>query len=247
MSRLQGKVAVVTGSSRGIGRAIAERLARDGAAVVVNYARSADKANQVVAAIQQKGGRAVAVEADVSTASGVRKLFEQAKKQLGKIDILVNNAAIFETRSIAEVDEAQYDRLFGINVRGPLLAMAEATRYLGSGGRIINISSNAARISFPGASVYAATKAALEALIRCISAELGPRGITVNGVAPGTTDTEMLQGGLSPELREMAIKQTPLGRLGRPDDIADVVAFLASDEARWITGTTIEATGGLRF
>jgi 3-oxoacyl-[acyl-carrier protein] reductase len=247
MSRLQGKVAVVTGGSRGIGKAIAVRLAKDGAAVVVNYAKSAGQAKEVVAAIEAAGGRAAAVGADIAKPEDVRRLFEETLKRFGRLDILVNNAGVYEMKALEEINEAHYERLFSTNVRGPLFAMQEAARRIGSGGgRIINISSVAARAALAGSAIYSATKAALESLTRCLATELGPRQITVNAVAPGTTDTEMFREGVPAEMQKAMIKSTPLGRLGTPKDIADLVAFLASDDGRWLTGQTIDTSGGLR-
>jgi 3-oxoacyl-[acyl-carrier protein] reductase len=242
-----GKVAVVTGASRGIGRAVAERFARDGARVVVNYARSGDQAEQVVAGIRERGGEAIAVQADMGRPEQIAQLFEQTTERFGRLDVLVNNAGAYDAHRLVRSDEAHYAALFDVNVRGVLLASREAARRFGeTGGRIINISSGAARAAVPGGAVYAASKAAVEALTRCHAAELGPRGITVNAVAPGFTESDMLDVALPAEARGGMIALTALGRLGRPEDIADVVAFLTSDDARWITGETIGASGGLR-
>jgi 3-oxoacyl-[acyl-carrier protein] reductase len=248
MGRLQGKAALVTGASRGIGAAIARRLAADGARVVVNYSSSAGAADEVVRRIRAAGGEATAVRADVSDPARIGPLFAEALRALGGLDVLVNNAGVFEMRPPQEIDVALYERLFNLNVRGVLLASVEAARHFGpEGGRIINLSSGAARGSFPGASVYSASKAAVEALTRGFAADLGPRQVTVNAVAPGTTDTEMLRAGLPEEAKQHMIANTALGRLGTPEDIAGVVAFLACDDARWITGQVIDANGGLRF
>lgn len=244
---MTGKVAVVTGASRGIGRAVAERFARDGARVVVNYARSGDQAEQVVAGIRERGGEAIAVRADMGQPEQIAQLFEQTTERFGRLDVLVNNAGAYDAHRLERSDEAHYAALFDVNVRGVLLASREAARRFGeTGGRIINISSGAARAAVPGGAVYAASKAAVEALTRCHAAELGPRGITVNAVAPGFTESDMLDVALPAEARDGMIALTALGRLGRPEDIADVVAFLTSDDARWITGETIGASGGLR-
>lgn len=244
---MTGKVAVVTGASRGIGRAVAERFARDGARVVVNYARSVDQAEQVVAGIREWGGEAIAVWADMGRPEQIAQLFEQTTERFGRLDVLVNNAGAYDAHRLERSDEAHYAALFDVNVRGVLLASREAARRFGeTGGRIINISSGAARAAVPGGAVYAASKAAVEALTRCHAAELGPRGITVNAVAPGFTESDMLDVALPAEARDGMIALTALGRLGRPEDIADVVAFLTSDDARWITGETIGASGGLR-
>ncbi|MDQ3308674.1 MAG: glucose 1-dehydrogenase [Gemmatimonadota bacterium] len=244
---MTGKVAVVTGASRGIGRAVAERFARDGARVVVNYARSGDQAEQVVAGIREWGGEAIAVQADMGRPEQIAQLFKQTTERFGRLDVLVNNAGAYDAHRLERSDEAHYAALFDVNVRGVLLASREAARRFGeTGGRIINISSGAARAAVPGGAVYAASKAAVEALTRCHAAELGPRGITVNAVAPGFTESDMLDIALPAEARDGMIALTALGRLGRPEDIADVVAFLTSDDARWITGETIGASGGLR-
>ncbi|CAN5222181.1 SDR family oxidoreductase [soil metagenome] len=244
---MTGKVAVVTGASRGIGRAVAERFARDGARVVVNYARSVDQAEQVVAGIRERGGEAIAVRADMGQPEQIAQLFEQTTERFGRLDVLVNNAGAYDAHRLERSDEAHYAALFDVNVRGVLLASLEAARCFGeTGGRIINISSGAARAAVPGGAVYAASKAAVEALTRCHAAELGPRGITVNAVAPGFTESDMLDVALPAEARGGMIALTALGRLGRPEDIADVVAFLTSDDAHWITGETIGASGGLR-
>jgi 3-oxoacyl-[acyl-carrier protein] reductase len=248
MGRLQGKVALVTGASRGIGAAVARRLAADGAKVVVNYARSAEAADEVARQIKGAGGEATLVRADVSDPGQIAPLFEAVLNAYGRLDILVNNAGVFERRPIGEVDREHYDRVFDTNVRGPLLATVEAVKHFGpEGGRIVNISSVAARAPVGGGSVYAATKAALEALTRCHAAELGPNRVTVNAVAPGTTETDMLRAGLPEDVQQHMIRNTALGRLGTPEDIADVVAFLASDDGRWVTGQFINVDGGLRF
>jgi 3-oxoacyl-[acyl-carrier protein] reductase len=247
-ARLSGKTALVTGASRGIGAAIARRLAADGAKVVVNYSRSAGPAEEVVGQIRKAGGEATLVRADVSNPEQIKPLFDAARKAYGRVDILVNNAGIFDLRPVEQADVAHYTKLFDVNVRGPLLATAEFVRQAGpDGGRVINISSGVVRGIFPSASVYSATKAALEALTRVHAAELGPRKITVNAVAPGTTETEMLREGMAEEMKQYMIKNTALGRLGTPEDIAAVVAFLASDDGRWITGQSIDANGGLRL
>jgi 3-oxoacyl-[acyl-carrier protein] reductase len=245
MARLSDKVAVVTGASRGIGAAIAQRLAADGAKVVVNFSRSEAAANDVVAQIKSAGGNAIAAKADISDVAEIAPLFDAAIKAFGRLDILVNNAAISDQRMLDQIDAAHYADHFDLNVRGLLFATAAAAKLMTTGGRIINITSGIVRARVPGSSVYAASKAAVEALTRCHSAELGPRGITVNSVAPGVTDTEMLQHAMPQNVVKSLIAQTALGRLGKPQDIADVVAFIASDDARWITGEIIPVNGGL--
>jgi 3-oxoacyl-[acyl-carrier protein] reductase len=246
MGKLSGKVAVVTGASRGIGAAIAQRLASDGAAVAVNYSSSANAANDLVAGIKSSGGTAAAIQADVSDLAQVRKLFEIVQSHHGRVDILVNNAGIWANVPLREFTTEHYTKLFNLNVLGAILAASEAIKYIAdSGGRIINISSVAAQMGVPGGAVYAASKAAINALTLNWAAELGPRRITVNSVAPGFTETEMAA--QAPEEFKLAlVAKTPLGRTGQPGDIADVVAFLASNDARWVTGQTIDVSGGLR-
>jgi 3-oxoacyl-[acyl-carrier protein] reductase len=248
MDKLTGKVAVVTGASRGIGAGIAKRLAARGAKVVVNYARNAGAAEDVVHRIREDGGEAVAVQADMTDPAQIKRLIETALKAYGRLDILVNNAGLFEMRALEEIDQGHYERVFNLNVRAPLLATVEAAKHFGpDGGRVINISSGAARGILAASSVYSATKAALEALTRGHALDLGPKGVTVNAVAPGLTDTEMLREGLTEQARRQMVQNTALGRLGTPEDIADVVVFLASDQARWITGQSIDVNGGLRY
>lgn len=244
MNKLANRVAIVTGASRGIGAAIARRLAADGAKVVVNYARTEQAALRVVTEIQAAGGEAVAVQADMADIEQIRALFAKALKAFGRLDILINNAGAFEMRPLEQIDEAHYTALFTVNVRAVLFATQEAVRHFGKdGGRVINLSSIAARLPMPGGSVSAASKSAVEALTRCHAAELGFRGITVNAIAPGATETDIRRW-QPPELRDQIIRSTALGRVGTPEDIADVVAFLASDDARWITGKVIDADGG---
>jgi 3-oxoacyl-[acyl-carrier protein] reductase len=245
--QLAGKVALVTGASRGIGAAIARRLAADGAQVVVNYSRSAAAAERVAADIATAGGEAVTIHADVIDLQQVKKLFTEVKRSFGRLHILVNNAGVAEFRPLENVDEAHFALQFYVNVRGLLFATQEAARAFGAeGGRIINISSGAAQAAPPNTSVYSATKAAVDTLTRSHAAELGPRGITVNAVAPGLTTTDMLAAVIPSEVQQAMIATTALRRLGTPEDIADVVAFLASEEARWITGQVIGVNGGLR-
>ena len=246
MGKLDGKVALVTGSSRGIGAAIAVRLGSDGARVVVNYARSPDAAAAVVRKIEAAGGKAKAVKADLSDPAQVGPLFEEAAKAFGRLDILVNNAGVADPAPLDQIDAAHIDRLFNLNVRGLLLACREAARRFGEeGGTIINVSSVVPRMAIPGLSAYTATKGAVDAITRVLAAELGPRKITVNAVCPGLTDTDLVAD-YSPEQRADFSKRTPLGRLGKPEDIADVVAFLASADAHWVTGELLAASGGIR-
>lgn len=244
VSPLAGKVAVVTAASRGIGRAVARRLAADGAAVIVNWHTSASAAREVVAGIVDTGGRAVAVRADLGDRGGPETLFAAAEEAFGGVDILVNNAGIGAVAPTADVDEDAFDRLFAVNVRGTFLALRLAARRLRDGGRIVNISTGYTRATFPNVGVYAGTKAAVEQMARSLSRELGPRRITVNTVLPGLVDTD----GLSADVRanlDAFVAATPLGRIGEARDIADIVAFLAGDDARWVTGQDIVAAGGL--
>jgi 3-oxoacyl-[acyl-carrier protein] reductase len=248
MSNLTGKVAIVSGASKGIGAAIAEKLAEDGAEVVVNYSKSARQADAVVSRIKAKGGKARAVQADVSKHDEAKALVDATVRESGKLDILVNNAGVFEFLPLSNVHEEHFDRQFDLNVKGLLFASQAAANAFGDqGGSIINISSVASQSAIPNASVYSATKAAVDAITRTLAAELGPKKILVNAVLPGMTDTEGVEAmNGSKEMRANIVPQTPLGRIGQPRDIANVVSFLASDEAGWITGQAIPVSGGLR-
>jgi 3-oxoacyl-[acyl-carrier protein] reductase len=248
MSKLQGKVAVVTGASKGIGAAIAKALAKDGAAVVVNYASSKAGADAVVEAIAAEGGKAVAVRADVSKAAEAHALIEAARQEFGRLDVLVNNSGVYEFASIEDITEQHYRRQFDINVFGVLLASQAAARHLGEGGSIINISSVVTDMNMPTSAVYTATKAALNGISGVLANELAPRKIRVNTVSPGYVVTEGTQsaGIAGSEMEAGLVAQTPLGRAGQPDDVARIVAFLASDDARWVTGEVINASGGVR-
>lgn len=245
MSPLQGKVAIVTGSSRGIGAAIAKRLAKDGAKVVVNYAGRKDAADAVVEAIAANGGEAVAVRADVGKAADVSALFDAAIDRYGRADILVNNAGIILYRRIDQTTDEEFERLFDINVKGVFYALREASKRLADNGRIVNFSSTTTRLLLPTYASYCASKAAVEQMTRIFAKEVGARGITVNVVSPGPTKTELFMEGKSEaDLQRMA-SMAALGRIGEPEDIAGVVAFLASDEAGWISAQNIGANGGL--
>ncbi|WP_183435701.1 glucose 1-dehydrogenase [Methylobacterium sp. R2-1] len=248
MSKLEGKVAVVTGASKGIGAAIAKALAKNGAAVVVNYASSKAGADAVVDTITAAGGRAVAVRADVSQAAQARDLVEAAVQQFGRLDVLVNNSGVYEFAAIEEVTEEHYRRIFDVNVLGVLLATQAAAKHLGEGGSIINISSAVTDALTPTTAVYTGTKGALNAISGVLANELAPRKIRVNVVSPGYVVTEGTHtaGIAGSEMEAGFVAQTPLGRSGQPDDIAGVVAFLASDDARWVTGEVINASGGVR-
>ncbi len=241
MKSLSGKVAIVTGASNGIGRAIAERLADNGAIVVVNYSKSAEKAQQVVAGIQGKGGKALAVQADMSQVVDARRLVVDTVKQFNRLDILVNNAGKFMPKPLEETTEEDFNGVIALNAKGPYFAMQEAARALKDGGRIVNISTGGTHLHFPGATAYLGSKAALEQYTKGLAQELGSKGITVNTVSPGFTETGMM----TEEYRQIGIQLSPMKRLGVPKDIADVVAFIVSEEARWITGQTIQAGGGI--
>jgi 3-oxoacyl-[acyl-carrier protein] reductase len=247
--KLAGKVAVVTGASKGIGAGIARQLAADGAAVVVNYASSKAGADKVVDEIKKKGGRAVAVGADLSKPDQVRSLFAAAKKEFDRVDILVNNAGIYAFAKLEEITPEHFHKQFDLNVLGLLLATQEAAKLFGkNGGSVINISSVAARSAPATTSVYSATKGAVNAITLSLAQELGQRNIRVNAVNPGMVETEGVHaaGITESDFRKVVESQTPLGRIGQPDDIAPMVAFLASDDARWITGETFYVSGGLR-
>ncbi|MGU3541105.1 glucose 1-dehydrogenase [Methylobacterium sp. A54F] len=248
MSKLAGKVAVVTGASKGIGAAIAKALAKDGAAVVVNYASSKAGADAVVAAITAEGGKAVAVRGDITRADEAQGLIEAAVQQFGRLDVLVNNSGVYEFAAIGEVTEAHYRRLFDVNVLGVLLATQAASKHLGEGGSIVNISSAATAVHMPTSAVYTGTKGALNAISGVLANELAPRRIRVNTVSPGFVVTEGTHtaGIVGSEMEAGLVAQTPFGRAGQPDDIAGVVTFLASDDARWVTGEDIIASGGIR-
>lgn len=243
--KLLGKVALITGSSRGIGKAIALRLGQDGANVVVNYAGSADKAQEVVATLEAKGGKAIAVQADVSKVADIQRLFEQTLEHFGQVDILVNNAGITFYKLITEVTEADFDKIFATNVKGTFFACQQAAQHLADGGRIINFSSTLTAVMLPTYGTYAATKGAVEQITRVLAKELGGRGITVNVVSPGPTDTELFGADKTEEQKNRFAQMSAFGRLGEAQDIADVVAFLASEEARWITGQNIRVNGGV--
>ena len=249
MGKLDGKVAIVTGASKGIGASIASHLAGEGAAVVVNYASSKEGAERVVADISAKGGRAIAVQGDVAKGADVERLFAEAARAFGRLDILVNNAGVYEWLPLEQVTEAHFHRHFDLNVLGVLLASREAVKHFGpAGGSIINISSLASTTGLAGSSVYSATKAAVDSLTRTLAAELGPRNIRVNAINPGMVDTEGARAGgfVDGELRKEFEAKIPLGRIGQPHDIAPSAVFLASDDAAWITGETLLVAGGLR-
>ncbi|MEO8157142.1 MAG: glucose 1-dehydrogenase [Betaproteobacteria bacterium] len=249
MSRLKGKTAIVTGASKGIGASIAKGLAAEGAAVVVNYASSKEGADKVVSEISGKGGKAIAVQGDMSKAADVKKLFDETKKAYGAPDVLVNNAGVYHFEPLEAVTEAEFHRQFNTNVLGSILTIQEAIKHFGpKGGSVINLSSVASEMSVPNAVVYSATKSAIDAVTRVLAKELGGRNIRVNTIAPGGVETEGTHsaGVVGSDFEKQMVAQTPLGRFGKPEDIAKVAVFLASDESGWLTGERITASGGFR-
>ncbi len=246
--QLQDKVAVVTGASKGIGAAIAKALAAEGASVIVNYASSKSGADQVVDQISKAGGKAVAVKGDVSKASEAQGLIDAAIKNYGRLDILVNNSGVYKFATLEEITEEEFHRVFNTNVLGLLLTTQAAVKRMGADGSIINIGSVVSRITPPGSAVYTGTKGAVDAITGVLARELGPKKIRVNAVNPGMVETEGTRsvGVIGSDFETATVAQTPLGRLGQPDDIASVVVFLASDAARWVTGEQILTGGGLR-
>jgi 3-oxoacyl-[acyl-carrier protein] reductase len=250
MAKLSGKVAVVTGASKGIGAAIAEKFGAEGAKVVVNYARDKAGAEKVVQKINQSGGESVAVQADVSKAQGIKKLFAETEAAFGKVNILVNNAGVYEFRPLESVDEEHYRKLFDLNVLGLLLTTKEAVVHMnGEGGSIVNVSSIASTTPAINSSVYSATKGAVDVISRALALELAPRKIRVNSLSPGATETEGVRS--MPEYKngfeQLAITRTPLGRMGTGEDIAKAALFLASEDSGWITGEELLVGGGIRL
>ncbi|HEX9404335.1 MAG TPA: SDR family oxidoreductase [Steroidobacteraceae bacterium] len=239
------KVALVTGASRGIGLAVAERLAQDGFTVIVNYSESAAPAEALVRKIEQAGGRALAAKADISDADSVRRMFDAAEAAFGGVDVLVNNAGVMTLAPIADSDDASFDRHIAVNLKGTFNTLREAAKRLRSGGRIINFSSSVVGMLMPTYGVYAATKAAVEAMTRVLAKEVRGRNITVNAVAPGPTATDLFLKGKPQDLVDRMAKMAPLERLGQPSDIADVVAFLAGPDAAWVNGQVLRVNGGI--
>lgn len=249
MNKLENKVAVITGASKGIGASIAKHLAHEGAKVVVNYASSKEAADSVVKVINDNGGQAIAVQADVSKEADVTRLFEEAKATFGHVDVLVNNAVAQGYAPIEQISVEAFYQSFSVNVLGPVLTIQAALKHFGdNGGNIINISSGASKYPLPNASLYSSTKAALDAFTIALSKELGPKNIRINSILPGATDTEgAASAGVTAgsDYEKFFVEKTPLGRRGQPADIARVAVFLASDEAAWITGEQISVSGGM--
>jgi 3-oxoacyl-[acyl-carrier protein] reductase len=249
MRKLEDKVAVVTGASKGIGASIAKHLAAEGAAVVVNYASSRAGADRVVAEITREGGRAIAVQADLASPADITRLFSETMDTFGRLDILVNNAGVYEFQPLENITEEHFHRHFNVNVLGLLLASKEALKHFGpEGGSIVNISSTASTFMPASSAVYTGTKAAVDAITGVLAKELGPRGIRVNAINPGMVETEGVHtaGIMESDLRKQLEATTPLGRIGQPRDIAPTVVFLVSDDSGWVTGETLRVAGGLR-
>ena len=247
--RLAGKVGIVTGASKGIGAGIAKHLAAEGASVVVNYASSKESAEQVVNEIIREGGKAIAVKGDVAKQKDVEHLFSETKKAFGRLDILVNNAGVYQFAPLEETNEEQFQRQFGVNVFGLIQATRESLKYFGpEGGSVINIGSTITSVTPPATVVYAATKGAVDTITHVLAKELGPRKIRVNSINPGMVETEGVHalGLMGSEFEQDAIADTPLGRIGQPDDIAPAVSFLASSDSGWVTGEILQVAGGLR-
>jgi len=246
--RLAGKVAIVTGASKGIGAGIAKALAAEGASIVVNYSSSKEGADRVVEQIIANKGKAIAIQGNVGNATDVKRLFEAAKKAFGTVNVVVNNAGVFKFEPVGAITEGEFHHEFNTNVLGPILTTQEALKYFPeTGGSIVNISSGSSTNPSPNSSLYASTKGAIDTLSKALARELAPRRIRVNAVAPGATETEGAHriGVMGSELEKQFIAATPLGRMGQPEDIAAVVVFLASDAAAWVTGERIAASGGL--
>jgi 3-oxoacyl-[acyl-carrier protein] reductase len=244
-ANLNGKVALVTGASRGIGRAIAVQLAKAGAAVVINYSNSAGEAQKVVTEIKAGGGSALAIQADISQVQEIVRLFDETIAHFGKLDVLVNNAGVMFTKPVAATTEAEFDRIFAINVKGTFFACQQAATRLADGGRIINLSSSTTARFMPNYGAYVATKGAVEQLTRSLAKEVGPRGITINTISPGPTETELFVNEKTPEQIDFFAKQSAFGRLGQPKEIAETVVFLVSEAASWISGQNLRVNGGL--
>ena len=237
------KTALVTGSSRGIGRAIAERLAEDGTAVVINYTRNSKQADETVSGIVAKGGKAIAIQADISKPAEVRRLFDEAEKAIGALDIVVANAGVFLMKPLEESTEEDYDYVFNTNTKGVFLTLREAAKRVSEGGRIVVVSTGGTKMQFPNGSLYLGSKGAIEQFVRSLSRELGPRFVTVNTLSPGFTETDMFPD--DEQFRTHGASLSPFNRIGTSEEVADVAAFLASDAARWVTGQNVQAGGGV--
>jgi len=247
MSKLQNKVAIVTGASKGIGAAIAKSLAAEGASVVVNYSSSKAGADRVVDEIKNGGGKAIAVQGDVSKAADVKRIFAETKKAFGALDVLVNNAGVYEFIGLEDIGEQHFHRLFNTNVLGLILATQEAAKHFGNdGGSVINIGSVVSRLTPPSSAVYSATKGAVDAVTHVLSKELGPKRIRVNSINPGMVETEGASELVAGDFAKQIVAQTPLGRIAQPNDIGPIAVFLASADSGWMTGETLIASGGLR-
>ena len=245
MDTLAGKVAVVTGASRGIGRATAERLAHDGASVVVNYVKNTNEAQVVVDGIVARGGNALAIQADVARIDNIRRLFRETVERLGRLDMLVANAGYSVFKPLVDITEDDFDQTYTLNTKGTFFCLQEALRYMADSGKIVCISTIGTELNVPGGSCYFGSKAAVEQFCRVLAKEVAPRGITVNVVSPGFTETQMLKANMGPDTLRELVALTPLARLGHPDDIAEVIAFLVSHSARWITRQNLAVDGGI--
>ncbi|MBI3248331.1 MAG: glucose 1-dehydrogenase [Deltaproteobacteria bacterium] len=245
MDTLKGKVAVVTGASRGIGRATAERLAKDGAAVVVNYATSAAEANAVVEGIKAQGGKALAIQADIAKLEDIRRLYRETLSHLARLDIVVANAGYSCFKPMADITEEDFDRTYALNAKGTYFCLQEALRYLVDGGKIVCVSTIGTVLNVSGGACYFGSKAAVEQFCRVLAKEVAPRRITVNVVSPGFTETKMLLANMGPDARRDFIEMTPLHRLGQPEEVAEVIAFLVSERARWVTRQNLAVDGGI--
>ena len=249
MGKLAGKVAVVTGASKGIGASIAKGLAAEGASVVVNYASSKEGADRIVAEIAAKGGKAIAVQGDVAKAADVQRIFAETKKAFGQLDVLVNNAGVYQFTPLEDITEDQFHRQFNTNVLGLLLSTQEAAKHFGTdGGSVINIGSTVTAVNPPASSIYTATKGAVDSITHVLAKELGARKIRVNSINPGMVETEGVHttGFIGTDFQKQLEAQTPLGRIGQPEDITPIAVFLASSDSGWLTGETLLASGGLR-